>query len=194
MRFAPIPSRSNSLAFGRTLRFNILHRAVSRKLVCFAVIANLLLWPAPGVNLGPILNPVSAMASTVGSTVSAVSSMVGELGSRFSGLAASVVFIPTGPIVVPVPLLLRPFQLGAGTARELTMAERTARVSFVKVAPHKLVGYVGDSVTFVAMGTDLAGQPAHGAKFTWESSQLDKLTIDEAGRATLLTTTGRRRR
>ncbi|MEK6410757.1 MAG: hypothetical protein AABN34_27855 [Acidobacteriota bacterium] len=31
-------------------------------------------------------------------------------------------------------------------------AERTARVAAVKVSPHKLVGYVGDSVTFVGIG------------------------------------------
>ncbi|HXF39109.1 MAG TPA: RHS repeat-associated core domain-containing protein [Blastocatellia bacterium] len=66
------------------------------------------------------------------------------------------------------------------------MAERTARVSAISVSPQKYVGYIGDSVTFVAIGTDPEGQPAHGAKFTWESSNEDKLTIDEAGRATLL--------
>ena len=59
-------------------------------------------------------------------------------------------------------------------------------MSSVKVSPYKLVGYIGDSVTFVAMGTDIHGQPAHGAKFTWESSDPTKLTIDEAGRAALL--------
>jgi RHS repeat-associated protein len=79
-----------------------------------------------------------------------------------------------------------PFQSATPVARDLSIAERIAKVAIVKVAPSKLVGYVGDSVTFVAMGTDAFGQPAHGAKFTWESSDPNKLTIDEAGRASLL--------
>jgi hypothetical protein len=49
-----------------------------------------------------------------------------------------------------------------------------------------MVGYIGETVTFVAMGADIRGDVVHGAKFTWESSDTSKLTIDEAGRATLL--------
>ena len=49
-----------------------------------------------------------------------------------------------------------------------------------------MVGYVAETVTFVAMGADIRGDVVHGAKFTWESSDTSKLTIDEAGRATLL--------
>jgi len=36
------------------------------------------------------------------------------------------------------------------------------------------------------VGADIRGDLVHGAKFTWESSDTSKLTIDEAGRATLL--------
>src|SRR5205823_2894312 len=53
-------------------------------------------------------------------------------------------------------------------------------------APHRLVGYVGETVTFIAMGQDIRGDVAHGAKFQWESSDTNKLTIDEAGQATML--------
>jgi hypothetical protein len=66
------------------------------------------------------------------------------------------------------------------------LVERTNRVSTVVLAPHKYLGYIGDTVTFVAMGKDALGQPAQGPKFSFESSDLSKLTIDEAGRATLL--------
>lgn len=66
------------------------------------------------------------------------------------------------------------------------MAERTARVAAISISPHRLVGYIGETVTFVAMGTGLDGSPAHGAKFQWESSDTNKLTIDEAGVATML--------
>jgi RHS repeat-associated protein len=67
-----------------------------------------------------------------------------------------------------------------------TLAERSAAVESVRLSPHKLVGYVGDHVTFVGMGVDSGGQPAHGAKFEWESSDTSELEIDEAGGATLL--------
>jgi RHS repeat-associated protein len=151
-----------------------------RTLVCQAIILNLFIWPTPAVTLRPILDPASVLASTVGSTMSGA-------GSALSRFATSVVFIPAGPIMFPVPVLpIWPFQSVAPVARELSMAERIARVATVKVAPHKLVGYVGDSVTFIAMATDALGEPAHGAKFTWESSDPNKLTIDEAGRASLL--------
>ncbi|MEK6410558.1 MAG: hypothetical protein AABN34_26840 [Acidobacteriota bacterium] len=173
---------------GESLR-SLFHRGLRRKMVCLAIILNMLIFPVPGVTLKPILDPVPALASTVGSTLSAVSSTVGELGSAFSGLARSVVFIHAGPVIVPVPVPLLPlwaFQLSTGSERELSMAERTARVAAVKVSPHKLVGYVGDSVTFVGIGTDNADQPVHGAKLTWESSHTDKLTIDDAGQASLL--------
>ncbi len=59
-------------------------------------------------------------------------------------------------------------------------------VAEVRVSPHKLVGYVGDRVSFAGMGVDGDGQPAHGAKFEWESSDTSKLEIDEAGGAALL--------
>src|SRR5262249_53004777 len=91
-----------------------------------------------------------------------------------------------GPLVIPVPVLpLWPFQANS-VARPISMTERTARVATISVAPHRLVAYIGDSVTFVAMGTGLDGRPAHGAKFQWDSSDTTKLSIDEAGRATML--------
>jgi hypothetical protein len=49
-----------------------------------------------------------------------------------------------------------------------------------------MVGYIGETVTFVAMGVDAQGQIVHGPRFTWDSSDTEKLVIDEAGRATLL--------
>jgi hypothetical protein len=151
-----------------------------RTLVCQGIILNLLIWPTPAVTLRPILDPVSALASTVSSTMSGA-------GSTLSRFAGSVVFFPAGPLILPLPVLpIWPFQSATPVARDLSMAERIAKVAIVKVAPSKLVGYVGDSVTFVAMGTDAFGQPAHGAKFTWESSDPNKLTIDEAGRSSLL--------
>ena len=158
----------------------VLRRRPVRILICFATMLNLLIWPAPGITLKSF-EPASALASTVSSTV------IAEASLAFSELRSTpVVFVPLGPNLLPLPVFpLWPFR-STGVARDLTMAERTARVSAISVSPQKYVGYIGDSVTFVAIGTDPEGQPAHGAKFTWESSNEDKLTIDEAGRATLL--------
>ncbi|MEK6289701.1 MAG: hypothetical protein AABO57_28630 [Acidobacteriota bacterium] len=99
---------------------SLFHRGLRRKVACLAIILNMLIWPVPGVTLKTILYPVPALASTVGSTLSTLSSAGGELGSFFSGLAASIVFIHAGPIIVPVPLLpLWAFQLGRESAREM---------------------------------------------------------------------------
>ena len=146
-----------------------------RSFTCHAIILNLLVWPSPALTLRPIIDPVTATAATAtASTVSALRDL-------------SIVSIPIGPFVLPLPIFpFWPFQSSTPIARELSMAERTAKVATVKISPQKLVGYVGDSVTFVAMGADVQGQPAHGAKFTWQSSDTSKLTIDEAGRARLL--------
>ena len=146
-----------------------------RRLACHAIILNLLIWPSPALTLRPIIDPVTATAvKATASTVSALRDL-------------SMVSIPIGPFVLPLPIFPSwPFQTSTPIARELSMAERTAKVATVKISPQKLVGYVGDSVTFVAMGADIQGQPTHGAKFNWESSDTSKLTIDEAGRANLL--------
>lgn len=71
-------------------------------------------------------------------------------------------------------------------AHPITLADRTNRVATVTISPHRMVGYIAETVTFVAMGADIRGELVHGAKFSWESSDTSKLTIDDAGRATLL--------
>jgi hypothetical protein len=137
------------------------------------------MWPSPKVTFGAITFPVSGVASTIVSAVTDLSSMVRSLRS------VPVIVIPSGPIVIPLPVLpIWPFNVGA--SRPIGMAERTARVATIAVAPHRLVGYIGETVTFVAMGSDVRGDLVHGAKFQWDSSDTNKLTIDEAGRATML--------
>jgi RHS repeat-associated protein len=150
-----------------------------RAVMCYAIILNLLIWPSPNVTFAAITFPMSGIASTVASTVADLSSLVRSLRS------APVIVIPSAPIMIPFPVLpFWPFNVQA--SRPISMAERTARVATVAVAPHKMVGYIGETVTFVAMGSDIRGDLVHGAKFQWESSDTNKLTIDEAGRATML--------
>lgn len=150
-----------------------------RALASYAIILNLLIWPSPKVTAGAITFPVSIIASAIGSNLAGLSSMVRSLGS------APIVVIPSAPIMIPFPALpIWPFNVGA--SRPINMAERTARVATISVAPHRLVGYIGEQVTFVAMGSDIRGDLVHGAKFQWESSDTDKLTIDESGLATMV--------
>jgi len=159
---------------------SVLRRRRGRSLLSFAIILNLFIWPAPGITLKSF-EPASALASTVSSTV------IAEASLAFSELRSTpVVFVPLGPTLLPLPMFPLSTLQSSGVDRDLTVAERIARVASMSVSPQKYVGYISDSVTFVAMGTDSEGQPAQGAKFTWESSNEDKLTIDEAGRATLL--------
>ncbi|HSB09808.1 MAG TPA: hypothetical protein VLM38_10020, partial [Blastocatellia bacterium] len=146
--------------------------------MCLAVVLNLVIWPSPKVTLAPLGIPSEELSNTLG----AVASTLAQLR------ATPVVLIPSGPVLIPVPLFpVWPFQVSSPVARELSVAERTAVVSSITVSPNKLVGYIGDAVTFVAMGMDAQGRPAHGAKFTWASSDEGKLTVDDAGRATLVT-------
>jgi hypothetical protein len=49
-----------------------------------------------------------------------------------------------------------------------------------------LVGYLGETVAFTAVGTDWRGEVVHGLKFTWEPSDPRKIIIDETGRAKFL--------
>jgi hypothetical protein len=152
---------------------------VFRTLTCHAIILNLLIWPSPQVTFGAITFPVSLVASGISSAVAGLSSMVSSLRS------VPVVVIPSAPIMIPFPVLpIWPFNVQA--SRPISMAERTARVATINVAPHRMVGYIGETVTFVAMGSDIRSDLVHGAKFQWGSSDTNKLTIDEAGRATML--------
>src|SRR6185369_17011102 len=117
----------SSLAFIRNASAALLRsahrRRLGRRLVSFAIILNLFIWPAPGITL-KLFEPASALASTVSSTViSEVGFAMGELSS------APVVFVPLGPILLPLPVFpLWPFRSTA-VARDLTMAERIARVA-----------------------------------------------------------------
>jgi hypothetical protein len=173
-----------SLSVGPTMAPSVARRrSIGQRIMgivtCQAMILNLLIWPSAKVTFGAITFPVSGVASTIASTVADLSSMVRSLRS------APVIVIPSVPIMIPFPVLaIWPFNVQA--SRPISMAERTARVATINVSPHRMVGYIGETVTFVAMGSDIRGDLMHGAKFQWDSSDTNKLTIDEAGRAMML--------
>jgi hypothetical protein len=156
-----------------------LGRRVMGIVTCQAMILNLAIWPSPNGTFAAITLPVSEVTSMIASTVADLSSIVRSLRS------APVIIIPSAPIMIPFPVLpIWPFNVQA--SRPISMAERTARVATIAVSPRRMVAYLGETVTFVAMGSDIRGDLVHGAKFQWDSSDTNKLTIDEAGRATML--------
>ncbi|MEK6303905.1 MAG: hypothetical protein AABO41_24640 [Acidobacteriota bacterium] len=110
----------------------------------------------------------------------------GAFGGRSLAVRAYTGVEFSGGPVSYLPLIIKALLWFVATPqRPQTLAERNGSVASVRVSPHKLVGYVGDQVTFTGMGIGADRQPAHGAKFDWESSDTSKLEIDEAGHATL---------
>jgi RHS repeat-associated protein len=55
------------------------------------------------------------------------------------------------------------------------------------VSPAKQISYVGDRVAYHAQARDAGAAVVHGIKFSWQSLNPNIASIDEAGRATMLT-------
>jgi hypothetical protein len=70
--------------------------------------------------------------------------------------------------------------------QRLRLADRINQVSRIRITPFKTVGYQGETLLFNALGQDFVGQTVQGVRFSWESSDTDKLQIDDTGQATLL--------
>ncbi|MEK6304443.1 MAG: hypothetical protein AABO41_27455 [Acidobacteriota bacterium] len=133
-------------------------RRVFGKVISFTLIASLLILPGPGI-----------------------------AASDVRALASTAVDLTTAPIRFLQPILRSLFGFGAqARPRRETLTDRRARVSQIRVSPFKLVGYVGEGATFTASPTDFRDRTIQGVKFDWESSDPQKLQIDEAGRATFL--------
>jgi YD repeat-containing protein len=140
---------------------SLLGRRFHRKLVCFALIFNLLLWPG--------------QASTMYS--------VSQLGSS---IGYSITTLSTGPLRISSAI----FKLLFGSPRRAQQAERLAdrlaAVTHIRISPGKFVGYEGGSLTLTAHPTDYLDRTIQGVKFIWESSNTDKVEIDDMGRARFL--------
>src|ERR1044071_8533965 len=78
------------------------------------------------------------------------------------------------------------FQSKPPAFRTETLLDRLAKVAHIQVSPRKFVGYQGQSLNFSALPTNFDDQTIQGVRFDWESSDPDKLQIDDAGRAALL--------
>jgi hypothetical protein len=70
--------------------------------------------------------------------------------------------------------------------KPLTLQDRIAAVAGARVVPNRLVGYTGQTHVFTAYPTDSTGAAAHGAMFTWDTSDHSVAMADEAGKVTML--------
>ncbi len=134
-----------------------IRRMIGRKFLCLILILSLLILPAPGVSL-------SAWPVLASVAISTTNDSLGHIARFFKSL-----FAPSR----------QPRQ------RE-KLADRRARVSNIRVSPHRFAAYEGEVIRFTALPTDFANRAVQGVTFTWQSSDTDKLQIDSTGRANCL--------
>ncbi|MEK6289323.1 MAG: hypothetical protein AABO57_26725, partial [Acidobacteriota bacterium] len=146
-----------SVGFIKAWSAALFRRALQRRVVCCAVAFNLLLWPGPGL----VTQHIFSFASQA-------------LSVRWGVNSYEAFF------------LRRLFSQSRSKPRRDTMADRASAVAHVRINPGKFVGYEDEGVTFTALPTDFLDRNVEGVKFTWESSNPEKLEIDDAGRAKFL--------
>jgi RHS repeat-associated protein len=115
--------------------------------------------------------------------------MVPDAGYAVSA-ATEVVVQVAKDTVVPVPVAVKWFRRilrsAAKPRRRDTLADRVAQVAHIQVSPPRFVGYLGQSQDFSALPTNNADQTIQGVKFSWESSNPEKVAIDDTGHARFL--------
>jgi RHS repeat-associated protein len=141
----------------RIVRF-LSWRALHRRLVCCALIFNILLWPGHAATV----ESISQLSSSMGHSISILS---------------------TGPTRIFAAVFKFLFGPARPARQAETLADRLAGVAHVRISPSKFVGYEGGSVTLTAHPTDYLDRAVQGVRFTWESSNASKVEIDEMGRA-----------
>ncbi|MEK6304510.1 MAG: RHS repeat-associated core domain-containing protein [Acidobacteriota bacterium] len=126
--------------------------------MCFGLISGLLILPGPGI-----------------------------AASDVRALASTAVDLTTSPIRYLQPILRSLFGLGVHSRPQReTLTDRVSRVARIRISPRRFVAYQGQSQTFGAVPANLRDQTVQGVKFSWESSDPDKVQIDDVGRATFL--------
>ena len=167
------PAYSPRLRFGtRCLEFiktapvaihNVVRRkSLQRKLVCFAVALNLLVWPGPGLLAHDFADGFSRALD------------VRFASSSFEAYALRSFYSS----------VLSLFSVRA--RQEENTDTRSFRVRSIAISPAKQVGYLNQRLSFSAVGADSLGNIAQGARFDWSSSDTSKLRIDSSGQVTLL--------
>jgi RHS repeat-associated protein len=146
-------------AFRRGIR-HFSHRVLQRRVICCVVGLNLLLWTGPGLAADSFI----ALGSQV-------------LNTRVGFHSYEAFFLRR--------LLPRLFSQTTTRARRETTADRTARVTTIRINPSRIVGYTGQRLQFSAVGSNSGGMTIQGAQFTWTSSDPEKLQVDNSGLASL---------
>src|SRR2546423_9518405 len=103
-----------------------------------------------------------------------------------SDIVAKVAKDPVAPLPVAVRWVKRLFRRTTTPQRQETLADRLAFVSHIQITPLKFVGYEGQTLNFTALALNFNGDIIQGVRFNWESSNPDKVQIDDSGRATFL--------
>jgi hypothetical protein len=155
-RFYRVLFRLSLLRFLNTLSSRFRRRSLQRRVICFAVAFNLVLWPGPGLFTQNIIGAASQALST-----------------RFVLYSYQAYF-------------LRSLFSQDRRPPHDTMADRAAAVTRIQINPIKFVGYENEGTAFTALPTDFLDRTVQGVKFSWESSDTNKLEIDDAGRARFL--------
>lgn len=104
-------------------------------------------------------------------------------------LTASAFTVTTGPIQFVSSLyrwLFPTKKQRAAVRKSETLADRLARISHITVTPNRYVAYLGQTLTLSAVGFDSANHVVQGAKFSWASSDIEKVQIDQNGNAVFL--------
>ncbi len=155
----PIKSKSfsDSIQFINRFSCNLLRSKLRRKVVCLFLILSLFIWP--GTSLA--LKPLSVFASTA-------------------------IYLGTDASRDLSQLVKNLFWSKSAATRQETLADRLARVERIQVSPSVFVGYQNQPVVLAAIASDLAGSTVQGVKFSWESSDTDKVQIDDSGQAVFL--------
>jgi RHS repeat-associated protein len=111
---------------------------------------------------------------------------VGYAVRAASEVAAKVAKDSLAPLPVAARWVKRLFRRTTPPPRQDTLADRLAYVSRIQITPLKFVGYEGQSLGFTALALNFNGDLIQGVRFDWQSSNPDKVQIDDSGRATFL--------
>jgi hypothetical protein len=163
-------------AKARSRKFHAFKRFPSvrpgRRLVCVALALNLLILPAP---LADVASRITADVET------------GAMGlSQTVALAWAKIRPHLFVMRIPPLDFGVPIWIPSSTQTAATAPPDPSKVSSIGVTPVKHVSYVGDRVAYHAQARDAGAAVVHGIKFSWQSLNPSTVSIDEAGRATML--------
>jgi RHS repeat-associated protein len=139
---------------------HMLRRTLKRRIICFAVALNLLLWPGMGTVSRDLIGVASSISNVLDRRL---------LSSSYEAYS-----------------IKRLLSRSAQTARPETPADRVAALARLQITPARLVAYLDQTVVFTALPSDSLDRTVQGVPLTWESSNPDKVQIDDSGRATCL--------